>query len=200
MIHRIIFLFLACNFPRTVSSEGSSSSWFDGIEFEDYKPSSAQNLLPPRHPLQIPCGLIVNSDDLNEDSNTFPLRTVLDTSLSTSIISSRAVQSSQDLLKLVVRGNGQQSRVWNPFIKKEQIIPSGKLLLRMGSTVATVPAPSLCLNDDSETFFDLRLGMDFLASYQGIINLRSGEITILLNDEDIAIPIITRKHSPIDEL
>jgi hypothetical protein len=163
------------------------------MEFEDYQPPTPPNkLLLSGHPLQIPCGLILTSDK-HDKEKVIPLKTVLDTSLSRSIITTKAIQSKhQDLLGLV--------RL-NELNKNQEVIPSGSVLLRMGSSPATVPLPTIYLRDNDDDSYDLRLGMDFLSAYEGIINLRKGELTIVADGQNAMIPFITSRGSlNIEEL
>jgi hypothetical protein len=43
--------------------------------------------------------------------------------------------------------------------------------------------------------FDLSLGMDFLSTYQGIINMRDGELHIIVEKEDVMIPLLRPRSS-----
>lgn len=174
-------------------SQDEGSSWFDNIDFEEYEPLNDYvnpKGMPPGNFLQIPCGIIVDGYNQNDASNVNSLRTRLDTSNFNTRISWNAVKANKDLLSLIV--------------KKEDryIIPSGALWLRMGSIEATVPSPEVEVVEpkDSDSFA-LNLGMDFLSTYQGIINLREGELRIIAAENDVMIPLLqSRSPSPYDDL
>jgi hypothetical protein len=171
------------------SKEGS---WFDGMEFEDYKPANDHHQIAkkiqPGQFLQIPCGLILDGSDQSQASSVNPLQTRLDTSLSTTSISWNAVRTNKDLLSRTVKREDRY------------IIPSGSVWLRMGSLTATVPSPEMDVVELQDSF-DLSLGMDFLSTYQGIINMRDGELHIIVEKEDVMIPLIRPRSSlPFDDL
>ena len=150
------------------------------MKMEDYKPQVA--------PLWIPCGFTFL--DKNPEAKVYPLRTLLDTSLSTTTVNWNAIRANKDLSNLVVQNHDGI------------FIPSGSLSFRMGSVEATVQAPTIRVvkEENESSLFDLRLGLDFLNDNEGIINLREGELHILVEGNDIIVPFLRPRPSFGDDL
>mmetsp|Transcript_16770 Transcript_16770/g.40878 ORF Transcript_16770/g.40878 Transcript_16770/m.40878 type:complete len:153 (+) Transcript_16770:93-551(+) len=130
---------------------------------------------------KIPCGIIREGTDPSVTSNVLPLSTVVDQNLSTSTIQERFLQKQFNKDELSKLKEQDQTN-------KTHAIPSGSLLLRMGSTKATVMAPKLEVvtkNDNNSDDIQLRLGQDFLSMYQGWLDIEGeGGLFIVLKQED----------------
>ena len=175
---------------NTFCLSSSDGSWTDGMKMEDYKPQvdSAPPHLQNRPLIQIPCGFTFL--DKNPEAKVYPLRTLLDTSLSTTTVNWNAIRADKDLSSLVVQNYDGI------------FIPSGSLSFRMGSVEATVQAPTIRVvkEENEASSFDLRLGLDFLNDHEGIINLRDGELHILVEGNDVIVPFLRPRPSFGDDL
>eukprot|EP00980_Cylindrotheca_fusiformis_P003572 scaffold792_cov84-Cylindrotheca_fusiformis.AAC.12 len=198
----VVFTFCSnCTILCFSHQNGGSESWFEDIDFEEYKPAAghyygrrSSNELKF---LQVPCGIILmnNSDDdqtQQRPSRVYPLPTRLDTNLVQTRISQKALKANANLSNLVIKKG------------RRYIIPEGSLLLRLEST--TVPSPEMDVviamdheDDDDDESFDLFLGMDFLSTYQAIINIREGELHIIVDKEEVMIPLLQPRDDLLKE-
>jgi hypothetical protein len=162
------------------SSAGSGSSWWDGMQFEDFSiekgfHSEFDSHFPTEVPtIQIPCGLIVegchrydgscSSDTLTGEREVLPLSTIVDTSLSTSTIQQSVLQKYPQLQPLVVRRHGGKDERQNEEAQASQ----------------------------TTNTFELRLGLDFLWQYKATLDLSGSESMKLI------IPSSTDIKTPTD--
>jgi hypothetical protein len=198
MMSSTTFLFLAPSRCALASpSSTGSSSWWEGIKFED----SDTNISGEQHNviegvggpmIQIPCGLMIMATPGDNEAATtstttaedvLPLSTIIDTSLSVSTIESSMLQQYPQLQALVRRLPGDEKT--SPP-QHYYYLPTGTVQFRMGSVEATVVAPALKIVNSSSTHdqhndsWELRLGLDFLRHFHARLDLGEDEESLQL--------------------
>lgn len=185
---------------QAAAATPSVGSWLGGMDLEeaprdeDTADPSAILTMSEAQPLQIPCGVIRTTDDdvtHVAGSRVHPLATILDTSLPTTTMTLAAAKT-KGLLDLMV----------GPDDNNSHYIPAGKLWLRMVDV--TVPAPAILVVDmnsgleekqDASSAFALRLGLDFLRQYESLIDLREGELRMLVEGNEYMVPFMRPRPS-----
>jgi hypothetical protein len=204
---------MSIGFASSSSSPSpSTSSWWDGVDFESYEQeenSDVSNNNPnsddSRPKIQIPCGLIVvDGKDTNPpqegggEEEVSPLTTIIDTNQNVSTIHVQALKRYPHLNTIVRQGRGNEDG--KPYMR---YIPTGTIKLRMGSIEATIVAPKLLVVGSiseeeplTEDGPELRLGMNVLWDYGGIINYQDEQIELQISPSTIAtVPFIRPRPS-----
>jgi hypothetical protein len=188
-----------------------SSSWLDGMEMEqDYHvpPSSDHDdhddhhhaLLDSQqtHPLlQIPCAIHL-PEQTSSHTRSQPVRTFCDTGAQRTVMSWDCAQRTGLLQHLDRRYAGQAMGVGSCRVLGR--IPAGIGRLTLNGLVS-IPSPAITVlesttggsssdsnsesnSHDATAGVELLLGLDFLRDYQAILNLRTEELELIVDDDD----------------
>jgi hypothetical protein len=198
---------------ESATFQKESSSWFDGMDLEqDYHvpPSSDPNddyndhhddhhhALDSQqtHPLlQIPCAIRIP----DKDARSQPVRTFCDTGAQRTVMSWDCAQRTGLLQHLDRRYAGQAMGVGSCRVLGR--IPAGIGRLSLNGQVS-IPLPAITIlestnggsgggdnnsgddSPDATAGVELLLGLDFLRDYQAILNLRTDELQLIVDDRD----------------
>jgi hypothetical protein len=201
-------------------SSPKESSWLDGIELE--KDHTHDSVLPSppsfddedhndqdeedgyhddgvldsqqNHPLlQIPCAIRIP----DESARSQPIRTFLDTGAQRTVMSWDCAEKAGLLQHLDRRYAGQAMGVGSCRVLGR--IPAGIGRMTIGGN-ESIPSPAITILESTIAGtgtggVELLLGLDFLRDYQAILNLRSEELQLRVDNRDVRIPFIRPRGS-----
>jgi len=186
---------------KNVSNNRSNPSRTAAGEAANHHSSSQQqddDQQPPLHLqnnplLQIPCAVQLITSDAG--SRKTVLQTFVDTGAQVSVLSVEAAEQAGLLQMMDRRYAGQAMGVGRCRVLGR--LPAGCLVLYLnGEPISRSPA--ITILEHTHDGVDLLLGLDFLRDHGAIMNLRSGEMTLLEEDpnkREVSIPFIRPRNN-----